>query len=119
MERYYENEQGDHHAAKSEEKNNAVTERKDKKEVSFKKLEIFFKVGGYEEGFASISKGTLGIFMYIETSYAAPPLFYVNSRHLWLARYHQIDHRDLGSQIAHTPSCKHHMSKSVKYQSNT
>ena len=68
-EKCYKNKKVDHHAANSIEKYNAVTVRIDEKEMSFKKLEIFFKVVGYEEGFASISRGTLGISMYIETSY--------------------------------------------------
>ena len=88
--------------------------------MSFEKFQIFFEVGGYEEGFASYSRSTLGIFMSIEPSYTASPLLYANSKNPWqIARYRSMDHHDLGSQVAHYPACERHTPKPEKLPRNT
>ena len=97
MNECYKNKQRARHATETKKKYNAVNKKWDENQTNLEKVEIFFKVGGYKKGFMTINRGTLGIFLHIEQSYAASPLLYTNSWHDWrLARYRQRS-ENLGS----------------------
>ena len=55
------------------------TDEEESSDLNLEEIEIFIKTGKEEKGFLTVYRGTLGNFLYIEPSYAASPLNYVNS----------------------------------------